>query len=688
MGFVGLLAIALLSQKGSPSEVTLSGAVARVPEMLRKIEERTGASLTSSPAMANEVLLVRVRDVPLQDLLKRIAQATSGKWVSLGEASPARLELRPDEEVRRREEAEERAGTVAEIREAVVRELGESSPPLDETSALQAVMRFQRDWRPRQGGSEGRTRMPEAVWRRHRSLTFNSRSLWPVVQTVGEETLASLPVGQRWEFSVHPRGRERSMGARGTEALARIASDREVLTEALRRLGDEALSAELGFITPAAVPTTPERLHLRVTRPRREVMGLFLDTWNSTNVHYSSFLNPLRIRPEERDLGVPSKPPWEDARLEFSPTTRMLAAHAKPAGGQYIPPDPAPREPLADGVGEGLLAIAERLDRDVVACLPDSAYLPVLKLAQDGGTTSLGRFARVLGAHVAADNHDGGILLLRPRYCGEMRQDRLDRAALDRLLTALRKSRDARLRDLGSYAAVQPDGALPTGIDWVWLRANGFLTWDSALASLASPATPEVYCPFEGRDALRFYAALSAAQLRHLEGGGWISYSSLSPRAREALRTRAFLRNEPVSLRTVGRTGASWFGFADFPANVRVSLSGSTVTDVAMLQGERLVRTVTPMDLGTVIAVRERGGDPLSLLGSYSAALATRTKRLLNFQISKEDVGGGWEMTMPLQEQTVNRHKTTEDWRRLPPEIHGAIERGLRLGRGKGGGRS
>lgn len=94
-----LLAIALLSLTGfDSSTVSLTVRAARLPLALETVGRATGHTLTVSPALQDEVLIVDVSAAPKTQLLKKVAELYDAQWEARKDGS---LMLIPDADVRR-----------------------------------------------------------------------------------------------------------------------------------------------------------------------------------------------------------------------------------------------------------------------------------------------------------------------------------------------------------------------------------------------------------------------------------------------------------------------------------------------------------------------------------------------------------------------------------------------------------
>src|SRR4051812_31235563 len=74
--------------------VSFAMPATRASVLLTALGPKIGANLSTSGHMENEVLLVKVKDVPVKDLLAKIAEAADGEWRQ--EQNGLRLVRSPD----------------------------------------------------------------------------------------------------------------------------------------------------------------------------------------------------------------------------------------------------------------------------------------------------------------------------------------------------------------------------------------------------------------------------------------------------------------------------------------------------------------------------------------------------------------------------------------------------------------
>jgi hypothetical protein len=101
-----LLGLSLL-QDPLQKPVTFTTVPARAELVCKQLSDSTGVQLTTSQVMADEVLLIQVKEVPLHDLLQKIAHVTSGQWQQ--EKDTYRLVRGPETEAAEKKEEQDRS---------------------------------------------------------------------------------------------------------------------------------------------------------------------------------------------------------------------------------------------------------------------------------------------------------------------------------------------------------------------------------------------------------------------------------------------------------------------------------------------------------------------------------------------------------------------------------------------------
>ena len=83
--------------------VSFSAPAAPAAKLLPKLSQAVGVKMESDARLAREVLLIQAKNVPIKDLMERIAQATGGEWAKEGETYRLTLSSGNDAKDRQKE---------------------------------------------------------------------------------------------------------------------------------------------------------------------------------------------------------------------------------------------------------------------------------------------------------------------------------------------------------------------------------------------------------------------------------------------------------------------------------------------------------------------------------------------------------------------------------------------------------
>jgi hypothetical protein len=116
-----LLALAILvtGQDALQKPVTFEARASRASVLIPLLSKSAGVKMDVNPQIANEVIIVSAKDVPLKTLMDKIASVTSGEWRADGET----YRLQPSNVARNRETSEETALRLTNVRKAIAEQL-------------------------------------------------------------------------------------------------------------------------------------------------------------------------------------------------------------------------------------------------------------------------------------------------------------------------------------------------------------------------------------------------------------------------------------------------------------------------------------------------------------------------------------------------------------------------------------
>jgi len=492
--------------------VSFKHEAAPVARVLVALSKETGREYAVGPTPMGEIVFVQVKNVELEDLEARIAEATSAKWV---ESEGKRL-LVPDAKRRRLEEqldeSEHRAMLGLTLKRLAARESQSDEAAQGELSIGSSYM----------GGLSDRLAARCAL-----GIGLNSLS---VVRSDGRVVWSTQPTAGQLHLRVP--GLE--------QAVAKAVKEHNDMADAPLPMPEDAGEAEQvrSFMEEMGPMFRPKRaegkavlVHAIGTREVNSYdTGMYLEVvvynekgeqMTTSETRLGSAWEESAAEPEPMEEAAVSEPSMEEAQdvpppqveeerqpepqWEFSERTQewmRLVGN----GGWELTKDERARElilaiaehdPLSYSATEALGHYAERKGKNIVACLPD----------QEGSFDE----ARTEAVVEAAWGKDGFLkmatvgdwLVVSPREPSLNREVQFDRAALVRLMK-LAGAGVAPLDDWAEYAASNPDpnrNSIASGLVRLMLqRENGFFGQEDDWL------------------VLRLYGTLSAAQ-RSAPGG-------------------------------------------------------------------------------------------------------------------------------------------------------------------------
>lgn len=544
--------------------VSLDIPPSRLPEALKAIESRTGVSLLAGTPLANEVVMIRVRDVPLADVMNRLAETVGAEWQR--EGAGYRLSRSVAQEQRdARAAAQARQRAIQKAIDAALAEL-RRRPRLDEATVRDMMGELpwpDRPTAPPGGGrGAGERLVPRIDLRGALVATPGGRAAAQIASLIGAGELARIEPGQRVVYSTRPTPMQRPLVGAALGIVQRMIEEERVFQEvtldmvrsrfpaiddAMSR-GGRSRNEPSGPIAKVLFIVTPGRAE---GRPGR---GAFRAPWQM----------PVEIvaldaqgRQVTRNLGLleiseDEAAPTGDAGGEpiaFSDEAKAWAraiqfGSRRPGGGPFgggpiaevvgavfsfgpedqddsalkvadrlrqAMADPLQNEPLAFYVGPAFLAAAG--DENLIASLPDD-LLTSLAPAVNAGITTGNLLARAASEWNLDVRREGGWMLVAPENRTAARFARIDRAALAAVLSVVSQGRNLSLDELAAYAARRPRGAT---------------SWDLALWRILNPVSAGTQASqlFGNYEALRLWGLLDTGARQTLLRGQALSLTAI-----------------------------------------------------------------------------------------------------------------------------------------------------------------
>lgn len=510
MPFAALL---LLAQASAFPEarVTLRTEAPSVRRLLLDLSAQTGTKLRAAGVVADERVVIDVRNVTLRDLMPRLARATIAEWRRNDQGF---LLLRPESLLRDREDRLFKEAADA-VRTGIARRVQRLKRQGD-WSQIQANLVVERIGQEQRKQAETRSDAPIAD-----DLLGDSpghRLATRLLATLSSQEIAGIPDGHSATFSTRPNKGQRPFPTDVGAAIGTFKSEQSFWTNAIQnnpKVNEyEAVRAVEGSGRPMYTDTGPPQYGYRWNRqaaPDKVLMsvsrygGIYFsyhvtvaDSRGNVILSESNQLNP---QPSSGEKPIPAAPPNEEPIKLGSPAMELVKAIGTmfydPATDPELSPavraillQPEKRDPMSLVLAEVLQRVAEIRHENLIACLPDYwASGIAMWFEWDGKTRSqkvLDDISERAGQKVAEADGWLEIGLDNPAQ-------RIDRPALGRLFRAVDAAGNIRILDIAAYAALHEEldhypyellDRIPrrtfeyetTGLDWKMLRVLGMLS--------------------------------------------------------------------------------------------------------------------------------------------------------------------------------------------------------------------
>ncbi|MBS1716020.1 MAG: hypothetical protein JST30_16965 [Armatimonadetes bacterium] len=549
-----LATLAFLAVTERPVDFTM--AASPLEKVVAKLSETTGKRLSVSPTLAQEVVLVDVRQSDPSVLTERIALVTGGKWVKTSEGDRLELDLESDKK-ERQTALEQRTKLLAdEIAKlgAEAAKQGEFDPQQFQKSLEQARQAMEQA--RNQGGAQGGPPQGlQQIGGMMNAMPAN-RAILKLLQALRADDLAKIAPGQRVVYTTAPTRMQRMLPSNGVQVMRQFAADQNKLTESMRTLrqqfGRAGQGANGGAQRQAGTRTIPQTQQQNVQAPpvpskaflivnrvgsNDGLMLQYLVSDATGQIIGQGNMNLLGFRPPAAlpaaTGGTTAEKPFALSDVSMSSISafatggrmqggpRGLGTNV-PSGRSQMPElkealaKPDTFDPLSIHVEETIGVLAK--ESNIVALLPDSLLVDSARtLSRNPAPSQVqAAFEQQWGLEVV--NKDGW-LTVWPARKFEAREARVDRKALAKAIASAKGPAGLRLDDVANYALKAPAGT------------NGAL--DLAVMRAVDPTAGDVLQQAYGdnRDVLMMYAAMTPQTKAALFEGRRMPATSVSNNA-------------------------------------------------------------------------------------------------------------------------------------------------------------
>lgn len=474
--------------------VTFTSRAATADHVIAALANAAKLKLSVSPSMANEVLVISVKESSVGDLLGRIATVTAGSWKWEG----ANLKLVPNDAARQREAKAELEETTLAFKQEIADRMKSKAGGVD----------------------------PQAL----------------VLGHLDPAALASLGDNERVVFSTRPTRTQRPFIGDISSLVDRIVQKhnadiasgpafleddedeieepstyRERIAESKRPIGDVSKAIVVASKMPNGVGEYPVLVELRL-----------YDASGRVAYSHESGLNGFTSENSvELEAPAPSGP---QIPIELSLTTRELSEHLRriAAGRRDVRlsaelrqliyhPDKV--DPLSLFTSDGLLSLAKKRGLPMVASLSDDCALYSRKIS------TVEAFEQELrGKGELRSKVEGGWLMIRPSKPAKARNRRVDRVALAALMRSAEERGAPGLADLAAFSLRAP-----------WRLGGGGISTIYMSHVVPELTTLRLLTPWSW-EMLRFYDSLPPQLKSGSSTGFRLSFRALTDHQRSLLR--------------------------------------------------------------------------------------------------------------------------------------------------------
>lgn len=378
-----MLTTAIVSLLLRPYTVTFEGRPDRLERVLSAISQTSGVKLACAEDLKDEVVVIRVRDVDMDDLLQRIAKIEDGEWKV--QADQTRILKRSDALVKarlKRELAARMASIASEFRR-VAESAKQHAMPLEKLT--DAVEKMTAATLGHSGSGEPPSGVDNmgAVWEAMPAVI----ALEEIIGQAPAEEWAQLPDNRTIVYSNSPNQWQRPFKSTWDAAVRKAIQTQNAVA---KKVGPSALITDRGrlrTIDPGARATLDVTRHpdgsyyvnLRIRDTAGGVAPVFTEyLYTRDGVEGGSVKTP-------QDIGQrPLK--FSNATKEFlvaigATGERETRPRSQEMLRRYVPSKTV--EPLTFSYAEGLSALTQDWPVQVVAAVPEEIFRPRQQITTD-----------------------------------------------------------------------------------------------------------------------------------------------------------------------------------------------------------------------------------------------------------------------------------------------------------------
>ncbi|MFI5386847.1 MAG: hypothetical protein ACHQ50_12095 [Fimbriimonadales bacterium] len=540
--FLSFAVLALFSASFSQeAKVTYTTPAVSAKKAVAGLAEKSGMKIACSTAMDKEILILRLQDAPVDQVMAQIAAVTSGTWSKEGETSY----LVPNSSMRSGEEIKLRQRLAAKIADALKKQADAFAKAAKTTPAQQP-----------------------AVPAMFAGIGAGNEAMTKLALAIGANQLASVDEGGRVVFSSNPTRMQRSLPGGANAIIDEFVADynkRAALAkqdEPAKNEVDPNMAAFMELFgnrmkKPQPITTAPAKA-LVVASRRGMFMGytLELKLYDAQGKMLANSSLPLvtDMPFDPQSILKPAAPPKNEGQeIQLSALAKELYSANRSFGSlgsggagnlklskelMVALRDPVEHDPLSFVHSEALIATAQQRNEQLVADLPDGVTSVFDDLVAKGKLTPESFLSDIKGEDKAQIQEGNGWIVISAANPVKARKERTDRVALRSLIQVAQAQGYLGLDTLASYAVSNeaPLEGAPASMMYVMLFAPG--------------AMQQGMMGMVNWEMLRLYGMLDSGQRQALRQGTRLQFGQLAPGQQTQVSKMLFGADEVLTVET------------------------------------------------------------------------------------------------------------------------------------------
>ncbi len=491
--------------------------------------------MEASPQTRDDVVVVSVKEVPLNAFREHLATAIGARWRNDGGV----LRLgRPQDLVALQEKAE-RAIEIKAVTAGLqtLRQKVAAQTLFDAPSAESLAKKFDAlvtKYKGHLGDSPGL----EAVIA-FEPQTPAGRFAIAAVASLTPAQIVDVAPGERIVYSTNPTRMQQMLPGDLSQATQRFQTEQDLYTSAIQRYGTEKTKywAFNGRDTPQTSSGETSGLMLVTGRsPYNPNLTVHLRTVRSDGTFGPGASSLLDLPVEETS----PQPLMEGATPLSAGSLKFMAALDQFKAGKTFLSDhalldelthPETHDPLSYIAADGVLAVANQ--QNVIACLPDSGFIePAFDSVTPAKTLDLRKFSLWLTKNCEVTQANGW-MVASPRKMIETRSLRVDRDVVGQFFRKAIHDDGASLEDMAQFVCQMPQNYM-----------------DSIVPMLAFFVLPDLNAGISDRNVelLRVYGRMTSEQRTVLRGGNPVQVQVLNEASHADLNHLIYRADAPIQV--------------------------------------------------------------------------------------------------------------------------------------------